>query len=77
MIPKIEYAQKLVPIKYVKVAFVKDYRNMENFSFLRLANYWSAYEYLNGENIVRKALWQKLHISRISQNVIYQVAHTP
>ena len=39
MIPKIEYAQKLVPIKYVKVAFVKDYRNMENFSFLRLANY--------------------------------------
>ena len=37
--PKNEYAQKLVPIQYVKITFVKDYKNMENFSFLRLANH--------------------------------------
>ena len=37
--PKNEYMQKLVPIQYVKVTFVKDFKIMDNFSFLRLANH--------------------------------------
>ena len=31
MMPKNEYVQKLVPIYYVKVTFVKYYKNMENY----------------------------------------------
>ena len=33
---------------------------MLKFSFLRLANLWNAFEWLNGENFVRKALWKKV-----------------
>ena len=56
MKPKSKYAQKLVPIWDLKVTFLKDFKNMELFSFLRLSNHWNTYECLNGENFMRKAL---------------------
>ena len=32
MMPKNEYVQKLVPIQYIKVTFVKDYKDIENYT---------------------------------------------
>ena len=56
MKPKNKYAQKLVPIWDHKVTFLKDFKNMELFSFLRLSNHWNTYECLNGENFMSRAL---------------------